>query len=143
MTQYIKLTDGTVLVDFSGLNCTVSHTGSNPLAVIPTVADPVIKETSQAIIDLGLLSERYQLTFDLKDGVGSLDYTISATTNHEKITYLMKRGHLVDLTFYWGTGTDRVKMESFSIAEQPGKKDFMPGCSVTLVRSGLNVYPVG
>jgi len=105
----------------TGYNCSVQSISNNPLWIYP------IGGGLQIATNLNLLSVRFVLTFDLKDGIAAFskfkDLKDFSTTV----------GGIVPITFTWGADTYRVQVESFIAGTQPGKLDFMPGCTMTLV----------
>lgn len=108
-------------VDLTNMNCSVQYVTNNPLWIMP------IGGGLQIATNFNLLSVRINLSFDLVDGIADFskfkDLRDFATTV----------GGIVPITFTWGSDTFRVQVESFTATTQPGKFNFMQGCSMTLV----------
>jgi hypothetical protein len=81
----------------------------------------------QIATNLNLLTVRFVLTFDLKDGIAAL------SKFKDLKDYSTTVGGIVPITFTWGADTYRVQVESFIAGTQPGKMDFMPNCTMTLI----------
>lgn len=101
MTTQIVLAypDKGVYVDLTNTNVSVEHLYNNPLIIIPTpiMATPVggtavyatsIIGLNTKPINIGFVANRYNLTFTLTDGIGSLNFGGSGTTAYEKIVYI-------------------------------------------------------
>ena len=116
MTGAIKLTVGSSIIDFSSLNCTVQYTMNNPIFVVP------LGSGNQFAMNLALTSTRITLTFDLVDGLTGVFAQLLGIVNS-----------VIAPTLTWGTYTYTVTVESFVASTQPGKLNYMPGCSLVLV----------
>ena len=108
-------------VDLANLNCSVQYVSNNPLWIFP------IGGGIQIATNLNLLSVRIVLTFDLTEGIGT------ASDFKDLKDYTTTVGGITPITFTWGVDTYRVQVESFVAATQPGKFNYMPGCTMTLV----------
>ena len=105
----------------TGYNCSVQFISNNPLWIMP------IGGGLQIATNLNLLSVRFVLTFDLKDGIAAFSKFKDLKDFSTAVS------GTVPITFTWGADTFRVQVESFIAGTQPGKLDFMPGCTMTLV----------
>jgi hypothetical protein len=126
---------GTWEVDLTNNNCAVKRLINNPVFVLNlpkvTFTDPdAPTDSNQIVIDLAMLTDRYLLTFDLTDGVASgskyrtLIMMAQNGMGEENLTYFD----------YADFETDAVKIEELSLGTQPGKKDLLEGCSMSLIR---------
>lgn len=125
-----------VTVDLTDNNTSVQLVVNNPFYIIPTPAESGATP-NEFIIDISMLSTQFMLSFDLKDGIGTGNWTSTASTKLEKIMYFISDGVNTqrDITFTWGGMTTTVKMAGFRGGTEPGKKDLLLGCSMTLQRS--------
>lgn len=141
MTGDILLTQtnayGTFVVDLSDNNCSVKRLINNPVFILnlPKIeyTDPNSpSDSNQIVIDLAMLTDRYILQFDLTDGVG--------VNSKYRTLIMMASNGLADINLtvftYPGsiTSPDYVKIEELGLPTEPGKKDFLQGCSMSLVR---------
>jgi hypothetical protein len=126
---------GTWTVDLTNNNCAVKRLINNPVFVLnlPKVkfTDPdAPSDANQIVIDLAMLTDRYLLTFDLTDGVGE--------GSKYRTLVMMAQNGMGDTnltTFdYADFDTDYVKIEELSMGTQPGRKDLLEGCTMSLVR---------
>lgn len=142
MTISLSLTDpdtsATVTVDLTDNNTSVMAVINNPFYVIPTPVDDsgasgASPTPNEFIIDISMLSTQFMLTFDLKDGYGS-NWSSSASTKFEKLMFMARIGvkNQKNIIFTWGNLVTTVKIGGFRAGTEPGKKAFMPGCSLTL-----------
>jgi len=123
MTGAISISHpGLTTVDLTNNNCSVQYVSSNPLFIVP------IGGGAQVTLNMVLLSVRIILTFDLLDGIG-------AGSKFKNLMDFAKTGSGITnpVTFTWGSDTYKVQIESFIASTLPGKMDYMPGCSITLV----------
>lgn len=126
---------GTWVVDLTNNNCSVKRLINNPIFTLslPTIpfTDPdEPSDSNQIVIDLAMLTDRYILTFDLIDGVGE-------GSKYRALIMMVRNGMGNDneITFdYADFESDYVKIEELSLGTQPGKKDLLEGCSMSLIR---------
>ena len=108
----------------TGHNVSVSQTINNPLIVISSTmlgtATPT--ESSQIAVNLGLLSIRYTVTFDLIDGIATNLYGSTSGNSHNKLRALCSASPDA-FTFTWGSASVQVLMESLTISSKPGYID--------------------
>lgn len=125
MTEYVKLENDLYSVDMTNLNPNVQFSMNNPLFIVPATAG------YQMVFNLNLLSVRLNVTFDLVDGIGT-----GQSTNFGKLLALSSAGNAIaeQLTFTWGGRVYfPVVIENIAVTSQPGKKDYMPSCTMTIV----------
>ena len=135
MTSGVTLSDGTNTVDFNtsgtkACNVTVSHRFSNPLLIIdtPITATQTIGENSIAI-NIGFVTNAFDLTFDLYDGPGTFSF-ISPSTDYEKLIHLanyVKSTKTLTLNGEAFLG----QIENLRVSWEPGKKSVSLGCTMT------------
>lgn len=137
MTGEIKLTQvnsgGTFVVDLTNNNCAVKRLINNPVF---TLALPKTKsvdpnnpaDSNQIVVNLSMLTDRFILQFDLTDGVG-------ADSNYRKLIMMSSNtlGNANPITLTYDDRTYGVLIEELSMGTQPGKKDFLEGCSMSLI----------
>jgi len=105
----------------TGYNCSVQYISNNPLWIMPLMGG------IQIATNLNLLTVRIVLTFDLPDGIAA------ASKFKDLKDFSTTVGGIVPITFTWGVDTYKVQVESFIAGTQPGKFNYMPGCTMTLV----------
>ena len=141
MSSAITLTYNGVTADLTNCNVSVQRVINNLASIIQTPVDGTTSNTNELAINIGLLQNQYYLTFDLKDGIGSLDWTSSATTTFEKLNYMarIKTGDSAGsyCVFTWYSGTKNVIITQFRGGTNPGQKSFLQGCSMTLQETGI------
>jgi len=124
----------TYTVDFNSTtkatNVTVSHRFSNPLLIIdtPITATQTIGENSIAI-NIGFVTNAFDLTFDLYDGPGTFSFS-SPSTDYEKLIHLanyVKPTKTLTLNEQPFTG----QIENLRVSWEPGKKNVAMGCTLT------------
>jgi len=135
MTSGVTLGDGTNTVDFNtsgtkACNVTVSHRFSNPLLIIdtPITATQTIGENSIAI-NIGFVTNAFDLTFDLYDGPGTFSFK-SPSTDYEKLIYMAnypKGTKTLTLNGQAFVG----QIENLRVSWEPGRKKVALGCTVT------------
>ena len=135
MTSGVTLGDGTRTVNFNtsgtkACNVTVSHRFSNPLLIIdtPITATQTIGENSIAI-NIGFVTNAFDLTFDLYDGPGTFSF-ISPSTDYEKLIHMAnypKGTKTLTLNGQAFVG----QIENLRVSWEPGRKKVALGCTVT------------
>jgi hypothetical protein len=119
MTQQVKLALGTVEVDFSNLGVAVTHRLSNPIIVFDTPRTDL--NTSNSVgINIGFVTEAFDLRFTLTDGLGTMDWAVPST-NYEKIFHMAYQRNPKVLTINDKTMT--VHIETVNLPYEAGKKD--------------------
>ena len=135
MTSGVTLAGaGGYTVDFNSTtkatNVTVSHRFSNPLMIIdtPITATQTLGENSIAI-NIGFVTNAFDLTFDLYDGPGTFSFK-SPSTDYEKLVYFAnydKSTKTLTLNGQAFVG----QIENLRVSWDPGKKNVALGCTVT------------
>lgn len=146
MTSEVKLslksTGGSTLVsvDLTNLGVSVSHIYNNPLIVIPTPVGPSPSGATPQIganikgINIGFVTNRYSLRFTLLDGLGTLNFGGSGTTNYEKIVYMTNSRLALNPKTLTLNGIDmKGHIESFNITFAAGDKDMALNCSLNFI----------
>lgn len=123
---------GSLSVDLTNNNCSVQYVMNNPLFIVslPQVSSYATSSPGvwQLGFDLKMQSHRIVLTFDLLDGVGP-------NCNFDKLLQMSQLPYGNPITFLWGTRVYGVFIEQLVVGTQPGKLDYMPGCTMTLIPS--------
>lgn len=142
MTNEVKISypESGITVDFTNLNVKVTHLNNNPLILIPTplAATPVGGSPALGAnikgINIGFVTNRYLLNFILTDGLGTLDFGGSGTTNYEKIVYITNNSSTINPKTLTINGRDfNAHIESFNISFAAGDKDLALNCSLNCI----------
>lgn len=135
-------------VDFTGLGVIVRHMYNNPVIVIPTPvyneagASPVLGVNVKAI-NIGFVMNRFQLSFTLTDGCGTMNASGYGTTNYERILAMCNNQIYINPKILWINGTEMPgHIEQFSIAFAGGQKDLALNCTLTFLCTD-NIKMVG
>lgn len=119
MTTQVKIELGTISVDLTNLGVQVTHRFSNPIIVFDTPR--VDLNTSNSVgINIGFITEAFDLRFTLTDGLGSMDYA-SPTTNYEKLFSMAYKVN--PKTFKINDKTMTVHIENINLPWVAGQKD--------------------
>lgn len=139
--------NGAYSVDLTtGNNCSVKRVINNPVVVfsIPKgpFHDPDEETTSnQVVINLGMLTDRFILNFDLTDGIG-------ASSKYRSLVMMamwnpMLGGATSDdnlVQFTYGDKTYTVTVEQFDAQTRPGEFGLLRDCQLSLIYTNKMSY---
>lgn len=130
MSGTISITDGVDTVDLTtGHNCEVKTMLNNPFFTMSLPKTVEFKDGSAdsnvIVINLNMMTHRFNLNFDLLDGIGS-------SSDYYKLVNMFGTGKSVSFTY-----NDRTYnpcfIEQMDLVTQPGRLDMLQGCTLTLI----------
>jgi hypothetical protein len=131
MTIGCVLSNGTYSIDFKSLNPTITHIFSNPLITIDTPISTTMAIGENTIgINIGFVTNDINLSFTLKDGPGTFNFS-TPTTNYEKIINMAVYTKDAKSLTLNGTAL-KVHITSVNIPWVAGMKDLSTNGSMTL-----------
>ena len=142
-------------VNFTSLGVKVTHRISNPIIVIDTPRDNLLESNSVGI-NIGFVTEAFDLSFTLTDGLGALDWA-NPTTNYEKLFFMAYKinpkqlvidgrgiyGHIENLTLPWEAGKADLSVNgslSFRVTKNIEMELMDVGTGYTVTFSNGSVY---
>ena len=129
MTSGVILSLGSLSVDFDSTvanNVSITHRFSNPVIKLPTPIKPTDDQgTNVIIINIGFLTDSFDLSFQLHDGPGSFAWkgATSASTAYERIMAMAHDTNPKTLTLN-GTAMPG-HIENVNIPFKAGQKDLV------------------
>lgn len=119
MTTQITISLGSVTATLSNCGVNVTHRLSNPIIVIDTPRIDLNISNSVGI-NIGFVTEAFDLRFTLTDGLGTLDWA-TPVTNYEKLFYMAYKTNPKILMINDRAVTGHI--ENLSLPWEAGKKD--------------------
>lgn len=119
MTTQIKISLGSISVDLTSCGVSISHRLSNPVIVIDTPRLDLNISNSVGI-NIGFVTEAFDLGFTLTDGLGTLDWA-TPVTNYEKLFHMAYKVNPKTLMINDRAITGHI--ENISLPWEAGKKD--------------------
>jgi hypothetical protein len=124
---------GSVSVDFTNLGATVKYKFTNPFFTFatPQAAEELTGKNTYCI-NLGLVSNVFNIEFTLKDGPGTYNFKTPGGTNFEKISYLANYvKNPKYLTLYGTQFTGHI--DAVDIQWVEGHKNIATNCIVSFI----------
>lgn len=135
MTASCIISLGSCSVDLTNKDLEIAYRHSNPIITIDTPGNSTDAVGNNTIaINIGFVSNSYDLTFTLTDGPGA--YSINPNgTNYEKLLYLASQTNPKTVTLV-GTSTispiPHGQIESLNVSWKSGMKDIAVGCTMSI-----------
>ena len=126
---------GSVSVDFTNLNPSLTHRFTNPLVAVAT---PVVSGAALGdnviVINLGFSKNQITVNFMAYDGYGSFNFTTPGSTVYEKLVY-MANGTKNAKTITLGSTTLKGHIDGLDVTFSGGKKNLCTGSfTITLAK---------
>ena len=140
MTNEVTLSLDGVSVDLTKCGVKVTHRISNPIIVIDIPRADLLLSNSIGI-NIGFVSEAFDLNFTLTDGLGTLDWA-NPTTNYEKLFYFCYKLNAKKLLINGRTIYGHI--ENLTLPFESGKHDLSIGGSLSFrVTQNIEMEPSG